>query len=256
MKASLEFVEEPFSEELVGSMLQEFREKGYVVLREVFARDSVDRFLNDVLGSLIPGNDGQLTVPPDSRLYVWPTRAPRLRQLLSPALSHAKSMKRSASLYAVNWHVLPEQEHQHANEVWHLDLDPEGMPDGGYHFPREIHVGMYFSDMTPALGPTEVVPGSHRNPQELSPFRPKFRSDQAELFACAKEDVILWDQRLWHRATRRTVPGYRVFAVFGFYTLPADRHKPRKMPAAQHAAWQAATSPAERAFYGGGFDLE
>ena len=76
---------------------------------------------------------------------------------------------------------------------------------------------------------------------------------ERESFLCRKEDVVLWDQRLWHRGTARTVPGLRIFAIFGFYSVPIYGTDRRVMTEAQRRAWLEAPDTSEQVFYGGAF---
>jgi hypothetical protein len=106
---------------------------------------------------------------------------------------------------------------------------------------------MYFRDMTVADGPTQVVPGSHVDPA-LSPYD----GSPVESFLPRKQDVVLWDQRLWHRGAPRTAEGDRIFALYGFYALPRfDQNHPVQMPRALAQLWDDATDPRDRLYLGG-----
>ena len=254
MKSCLTFNENPLNADELDELLIQFRDQGFVIVKNVFDRETVDQFRSDVLDALVTSEKGTPMPPDDSPLTIWPATAPRIRQLLSPALSHSKSSGRLPILYSTSWHISDETEAHYNNEQWHRDIDPDGTPGKEYHYPREVHVGMYFTDMTEQNGATEVVPGSHGDPLGLSPYRKN--APDTKLFLCQKEDVVLWDQRLWHRATRRTIPGHRVFAVFGFFAAPALRHRPRPMSTIQHKMWLDASNEKERIFFGGPFSPE
>ena len=247
IEPALRFAESPYHLNDIGNMLLRFRERGYVVLPGVFERGSVDAFREQVEAALVKTENGRWIMPEDSPLLVWPARAPRIRQALPGALSHA-TMKPHASMFESAWLVSEPGPPLSADKGWHKDRDHEGMPGREYHYPRDVHLGIYFTDMTPELGPTEVIPRSHRDLQ-LSPYS----GAPVEPFLCRKEDVVLWDQRLWHRGTPRTVPGMRVFAIFGFYGVPVYGHDRRFMPEAQRRALRDATSDADRVFFGGTF---
>ena len=64
-----------------------------------------------------------------------------------------------------------------------------------YLFPENIYIAAYFRDMTEADGPTQCIPGSHMDPS-LTPDNP---DAEVASFCPRKTDVVVWDQRLWHR---------------------------------------------------------
>jgi hypothetical protein len=165
-----------------------------------------------------------------------------------PGSLSAAEMKAHPSMFESAWLISPSGPPLSADKGWHKDRDHEGMPGREYHFPKDVHLGMYFEDMTAEHGPTEVIPRSHRDPS-LSPYS----GAKVDPFLCRKEDVALWDQRMWHRGTTRTLDGLRVFAIFGFYAVPIYGPDRREMPEAQHQAWLNAKDRSEQVFYGGPF---
>jgi len=126
--------------------------------------------------------------------------------------------------------------------AWHKDRDHDLVRRSEYHDPPTVHIGMYFTDMTPEHGPTEVILGSHRDPAR-SPYA---LDAQPALALIRKQDAFLLTQGLWHRGTRRTVPGLRVFALFGFYAVPVYDGMPWTMARSQRQAWQEADNPSEQ----------
>lgn len=107
---------------------------------------------------------------------------------------------------------------------------------------------MYFEDMTPEKGPTWVLPRSHRDPG-ITPYA---GSPEEVPLTCKKGDVVLWDQRLWHRGSARLTEGYRIVAIFGFYATPTTGR--RKLTPAQRNAFLAADTETEQVLYGGAMD--
>ena len=102
--------------------------------------------------------------------------------------------------------------------AWHKDPDHDLGRRSEHHGPPTVHIGMYFTDMTPEHGPIEVILGSHRDPAR-SPYAPDARPAHALI---RKQDAFLWNQALWHRGTRRTIPGLRVFALEKVGPMAAD----------------------------------
>lgn len=240
----------------INNILAHFREQGYAIIPNVFERDSVDAFRAQVEAALVPDDKGQLALPQDSPLRIYPAMAPVLRPFMRGALSPA-TMKPHASLFECAWLISPATPapppgtpRKPIAEGWHKDRWHETYPSpgGDYLYPDDGHLGMYFLDMTPALGPTYVIPRSHRDAR-LSPH-----SGAEEVpFLARKQDVVLWDQRLWHRGSPRTEPGNRIFAIYGFYRVPCYDDTPHQMSRAQLDAWAKATNGADRILLGGPF---
>ena len=245
----LRFNDTPYHWNQLGNILAEYRAKGYVILRGVFERDSVDEFLECVLAAAVKNEHGRCELPEDRREIVWPLYAPRIRQVLPPALSPAVIPPRPSLLEASWVFAEPNQE---VSRQWHKDQRHEGISGREYQYPLNVHLGMYFRDMEHDDGPTEVVPGSHwddsRNPYNDSPI---------EQFLPRKEDVVLWDQRCWHCASTRRKTGLRVFGIFGFYPIVRYQESPGfKMKTSVARAWMEADNPVDETFFGGQWSRE
>ncbi|MFB6136617.1 MAG: phytanoyl-CoA dioxygenase family protein [Halobacteriaceae archaeon] len=260
----LAFADEYGDSNLFQQKLAHFRDKGYVVLNDVFERESVDGFRAEVEAALDEAEGESPRLPPDSPLSIAPVEAPRIRQILPEALYYAERRYQPA-LEGATWIVSEGGESEAERETsegdlydvrtpgtprnWHKDESYKGLRSySEYHHPLSVHVRTYLEDMTPERGPTEVVPRSHRDETLAA------SEENAEPMLVEKQDAFLWDQRLWHRARPRTASGYRVFALFTFYLLPLHAGDEQRRPsAAQYEAWRRADD-AEKAFYGGLFD--
>jgi len=240
----LQFEAERYPKDTLDNLMAEFRERGYVILPKVYRRDSVDAYVQQVKQALV--FDGlEWDLPIDSPLIIWPAQAPRVRQTLTPALSHSVANP-LPSLYMNRWLIQPSEDPNSVPE-WHKDREPDGMPGQEYHYPKDVFVGMYFDDLTWEKGPTRIIPGSHRDNSllpKVSPDTPIF---------CQKEDALLFDQRTWHCGSPRKVPGLRILAVYGFYPVPLHYSFCFRMPEAQKKAWLQATKREDRVFFGGPF---
>ncbi len=240
----LEFVTELYPKPELDRMMAEFRDLGFVILPQVFKRETVDAFAEQVKAALF--FDGlEWDLPGESPLIIWPALAPRVRQVLTPALSHSVANP-LPSLYMNRW-LIQSPEDPNSVPKWHKDREPDGMPGKEYHYPKDVFVGMYFDDLTWEKGPTRIIPGSHRDLTLLpnvSPDVPAF---------CNKEDALLIDQRTWHCGSPRKVPGLRILAVYGYYPVPLHYSFCFKMPEAQRQAWLKATKRVDRVYFGGPF---
>ena len=250
MEPSLKFVEEPYPLRHLGNLLAQFRAKGFVVLPNVFERDSVDGFRQEVEAAVVKNPGGRLELPEDRPELVYPLRAPRIRAPLCGALSPSQ-IATKASVFETAWLISQSGK---MTDDWHKDRQHDvGMPGNEYHYPLGVHLGIYYRDMEDIEdGPTAVVPRSHQD-QSLNPYN----GSAQELFLARKEDVVMWDQRLWHRANSRQKEGWRIFTIYGFYAVQAFQGFPiRQMAKALAQAWIESKGTADEVFYGGAFSLD
>jgi hypothetical protein len=215
--AALRFVEDPYHPNDRGNALLHFREQGYTTLRDVFARDSVDAYRQQHLDR-VEANDtwwNPLSIPSTDTLTLAPARAPRLLDALRGAFMPWIAEPQPV-LMTGNWLVKPSKPDEKLVHDWHKDGDHAGGSTvHGYTYPQVIHTAIYLEDMTPDHGPTYVIPRSHRD-HSRSPYA----GTKEAPFLPAKGDVVLWDQRLWHRASPRIVDGHRLVAIFAFFAVP------------------------------------
>ena len=250
MEPSLKFVEEPYPLRHLGNLLAQFRAKGFVVLPNVFERESVDGFRQEVEAAVVKNQGGRLELPEDRPELVYPLRAPRIRAPLCGALSPSQ-IATKASVFETAWLISQSGE---MTDDWHKDRQHDvGMPGNEYHYPLGVHLGIYYRDMEDIEdGPTAVFPRSHQD-QSLNPYN----GSAQELFLARKEDVVMWDQRLWHRANSRQKEGWRIFTIYGFYAVQAFQGYPiRQMAKALAQAWIESKGTADEVFYGGAFSLD
>lgn len=245
--AALRFVQEPYHENDLGNLLLHFREQGYAILRSVFERDSVDAYREQICARVEPTDTpwNPLQLRMDDALVLEPARAPRLQAVLRAAFMPWATQPRPVLRHPA-WLIKPT--HPKPEVVvndWHKDADHLGTTTRqGYVCPQEISTAIYLEDMTLEHGPTYAIPRSHRDPT-LSPY-----SGAHEIpFLPGKADVVIWDQRLWHRASARTVPGLRTVAIFNFFAVPY-MHGPNPTEPARLKALAAAQTPEERLLFG------
>lgn len=244
---ALRFVEAPLHPNEEDGILLNLREQGYAILGGVFERDSVDAYVAQLTAAIRPTSMwyAPYEVPLDSPLSIAPARAPRLRSILRRCFG--PWWRPNIGLQQAGWVVRQHDPDPRVVHDWHKDADHEVLAcrDGHYHYPNVIHAVAYFADMSPAHGPTYVIPRSHRD-ASLSPHG----GAREVPFLPGKADVVLWDQRTWHRGSARTIPGYRIAAIFGFYPLPICTDAPLRLPAAQREAARSA-DPIDQLMFGG-----
>ena len=242
---ALKFNSDLYTPEVMGTILDQFREKGWARLPQLFERESVDAFVEQVHRARFH-NGLEWTLPDDQPIFVWAAQAPRIRQVIVPAMSYSVAPP-VPSLFLSVWIIQPVDTPQVVPK-WHKDRQPEGMPGNQYHYPDDVFVAMYFEDMTEECGPALIVPGSHRD-GAITPWS----GEPHEAMLGRKEDGILLDQRAWHCGMPRTLPGTRLTALYGYFPVPLFYGAPLRMPRAQRDAWMKAGSREDQGFWGGIF---
>ncbi|MGD9824422.1 phytanoyl-CoA dioxygenase family protein [Desulfobacter sp.] len=260
-KPAIEFVEELYSKEEIEKMVTQFQEKGYVILPDVFKRETVDPFVKQLEEIMI--FDGlKNTIPHNSPHYIHCAYTPRARQVLPYTLSHLNSKPYPC----LNTTIIIIQKDGDTSYIpeWHKDHSPEGMPGKEYYYPSTVFLAFYFEDMTDEHGPTLTIPGTHRD-LSIYPVDKNSYADVAvipdnddkklpvEAIHCRKQDAVLLDQRIWHRGTARKAPGTRYIFVYGAYPIAHFYGTVTHMPESQLHAWIHAKNMKDRVFFGGYF---
>lgn len=245
-ETSLIFNEELYSTEQISSFTKEFRDKGYVVLPRVFERESVKVFKKE-LEEIMYFNGNAWTIPEDSPHYITSALAPKGRQILPFALSHSVAQAMPALHTTIIVIETNDTRGQYA-PGWHKDREPDGMPGNEYHYPKDVFLAFYFEDIDEDRGPTQIIPGSHRDvslmPNTEAPV---------ESILLKMEDALLIDQRAWHRGVVRKAPGNRFVLVYGMYAMPQHYGSTFQMPRIQMHQWMNARNVRDRVFFGGPF---
>jgi hypothetical protein len=224
--SAIEFVTAPYTEQENSEHVASFRRQGWCCLRDVFVRASVFEFRQQLVASCPPGA-GQ--VPADWPGLAEPALAPRLRgsvpQLLAPPHPRGGAPT-GAQLFELAWQADPGP-----SEVqgWHRDRrggagtpgDAADATADRYRFPEAVHCSLYYRDMlTPDCGATEIVSASHLD--EACRMPADGDAESVTPFALRAQDVIVWDQRAWHRRGRFAPSAAdpddrRVMSIFGWH---------------------------------------
>jgi hypothetical protein len=240
------FIEELYSEEEVNRMVKEFQENGYTILRNVFERESVKEFKAQ-LQELMFFNGISYTLPDDSLHYFYPALAPRGRQFLPQLLSHSIA-KPMPSVHTTIIVIETDDTRGSYAPQWHKDRQPDGMPGKEYHYPQDVFLGYYFEDIDEDHGPTQIIPGSHRD-VTLNPYN----GAPVESIYLNMEDALMLDQRTWHRGVSRKAPGTRFLIVYGIYAMPHYYGTTFQMPRIQRDLWMKTANIKDRIYFGGPF---
>src|SRR4051794_1786701 len=117
VRSALRFVDAPIHPNQEGNLLLQFREQGFVVVQNVFERDSVDLYLEQIRALVRPGPGSwqPLMIPLDNEVVIAPARAPKLRHLLRSAFSWGRE-RPQACLARPDWLIRqanPDQKQVH-----------------------------------------------------------------------------------------------------------------------------------------------
>lgn len=90
---------------------------------------------------------------------------------------------------------------------WHVDDDVRFPLPSGYELPPEIpmpctgvHLIYYLVDVPLELGPTQLVPGSHRSGFEPAPYEEPSYKGQGPVSAVGRAgDLVFYHHAVWHR---------------------------------------------------------
>jgi hypothetical protein len=240
------FIEELYGENEIHQMVSEFQEKGYTILPNVFERESVKEFKAQ-LEEIMYFNGNAYTIPDDCPHYMHSALAPRCRQILPIVLSGSIAKPMPVIHTTIIVIETDEMRGQYA-PGWHKDRQPDGMPGTEYHYPDDVFLAFYFEDIDDEHGPTQIIPGSHRdvtlNPNTDAPV---------ESIHLKMEDALLIDQSAWHRGVSRIAPGTRFVIVYGIYALPHFYGVTKQMPRIQMKHWMNSRRLKDRVYFGGPF---
>ena len=243
---ALQFNTELYSQNEIAEMINSFKDKGYAILPKVFKRESIPLFKKQ-LEEIIVHNGLAYTIPDDSPHYIVSALAPRGRQILPYALSHSVA-KAMPTLHTSIFVIETNETRGKYAPQWHKDREPDGMPGEEYHYPKDVFLAFYFEDIDDEHGPTQIIPGSHRDVSLLPNTDAPVESIHLKM-----EDALLIDQRAWHRGVARKAQGTRFVIVYGMYAMPHHYGTNFQMPKSQLKQWMSAKTVKDRVYFGGPF---
>ena len=243
--SSLRYNQNLFPDSEIKKLIHQFKQKGFVILPNVFERESVKKFKTE-LEEIMFHNGISYTIPDNSPHYMAGALAPRGRQILPHSLSDSIA-KPMPSIHTTIIVIETDKTNGYAPD-WNKDRQPDGMPGKEYHFSSDVFLAFYFEDITEEHGPTQIIPGSHQD-NTLNPYN----DSKVESILLNMEDALLIDQRAWHRGISRKAPGTRFVIVYGMYALPQHYGTTFQMPHAQIHHWMNADNLNDRVYFGGPF---
>ena len=201
-----------YTNDELKTLASSFQGKDYIICSDVFKRESVKEFENE-LEEITYFNDLSYTISNNSPLYITTVTVPRGRQVLPYVLSFTVAKPMPALHSSIFIIETEEMRGKYAPE-WHKDRQPDGIPGNEYHFPLDVFFAFYFEDIDNNHRPTQIIPGSHRDATPLSNTEALVESIHLQM-----EDVLLTDQRAWHRGVSGKDPDPRFVFVYGMYAM-------------------------------------
>jgi ectoine hydroxylase-related dioxygenase (phytanoyl-CoA dioxygenase family) len=190
----------------LASLVEEFHREGFLVLRNVLSPEEVAVVRAGVEKAFEGppngyGNNIRVCMfergPEFEALIDHPNIVPVVEAILGP---DCHLIAQSALRTGPNESVAPMF---HCDEVVRFPI-----PDGVELDPRIqmpvfiVNLNIYLVDVDEELGPTELVPGSHRagrNPRPDADGRVEYNGRKPVMATGKAGDVVLWHDQTWHR---------------------------------------------------------
>lgn len=200
------------------SMQQDLAEKGYAVFEQVISREPLAELHTRLLEAYenAPRFEGGGSIL--GHLNCFPGEAARfiydeLRECgLVEAVVSARPGRCSDMFARVNWN-LPGSSDQH----WHMD----GTFVGDF-----IICNVAIVDIDPTNGPTEVIPGSHRQFYPYWRFVKERKTRMATPVILRQGDIMVRTSTLWHRGTANRSNAIRPMMSLSFGEKEAGPEDP------------------------------
>jgi len=198
---------------------QSFLEQGYLHVPGVLTGDTLERYRNDF------DRVWETEKPPvGSRKLL---KHPSFLELIEhPAILNVHRSFFGKALQLIQYDLLRQgPQSSSADRAWHRDFTHPG------DLPLSINTIVYFDDMDEEVGPTRVVPGTHKG-DALPP--PEHHHDplpgEVPVYARAG-DVVFINSAIWHTGGRNAGGGLRrgAYLYYGYWWLrPFSDTEPEK----------------------------
>lgn len=192
----------------LASLLEEFHREGFLVLRGVLSPDEV--------ATVLAGVQRAFGGPPDGygetiRVRMF-ERGPEFEALID----HPNIIPLIEAILGPDCHLIAQNAlrtgpNQSVASVFHCDETVRfPIPEGVELDPRipmpvfVVNLNIYLVDVDEELGPTELVPGSHRagrNPVPDINGNVEYKGRKPVMATGKAGDVVLWHDQTWHRGT-------------------------------------------------------
>ncbi|HEY0828279.1 MAG TPA: phytanoyl-CoA dioxygenase family protein [Bacilli bacterium] len=188
--------------------IDEFNKQGFTVFREAISDAWADQLRNGLLKYLKephqPGQGEHFR----TRMFERGEAYVRLIEN-APIVDFAESLLgNNCHMFCMNAFVTPRDQ---GISGWHVDEDlflpipPDAELDPRIQIPTYLVTCIYYLvDVTENMGPTQLVPGSHRSGQYPSPNHdlPKYKDQGPMTILAKKGDCLVFSGQVWHRGSK------------------------------------------------------
>ena len=211
-----QFNADPPSEAQLAQWHAQMIDKGYIVIRDALPKATAEHFRNRIKD--LPDHP-----------YYGSTSLVRLFELgmdFVALMENQPVFALAERLFGTRMHLIAMQGHRmfRGNEITTFHSDeiylqrPEGVSDDVEYPPiiNVINCHYYMVDVPIELGPTEVVPGSHRacrGPRPSDGDPPRWRGQSHVSLTCNAGDCIVYSNQMWHRGGKNSTDRTRVSVV-------------------------------------------
>ena len=211
------FVTDTPTEAQLAEWEKSFWNEGYIVIKNALPKDTVAHFLE------------RMSTIPDSAGYEGSNSLVRLFEQgmdFVNLLENEPIISIMRRVLGDDCHIIALQGHRMSkgNEVssWHADeiflQRPHGVADSVPYPPiiNAINCHYYVMDVPVELGPTEVVPYSHRACRQPTPSDgdpPKWDNHEPKTFDVSAGDCIMYSNQTWHRGAPNSTDQTRLSVV-------------------------------------------
>ncbi|UVI32009.1 phytanoyl-CoA dioxygenase family protein [Paenibacillus spongiae] len=187
--------------------LDEFNKQGFTVIRGALQTEEADALKEGVLEAFQGPEDGY---GPTIRTLMFEKGERFQRLIMQPGVvDFAEALLgRGCHMFAMNALRTPRNE---GIDQWHVDEElffplPEGVEfDPRIQLPTFLVTCIYYLvDVTESMGPTQLIPGSHRSGREPDPTHnpPLYKGQGPVTIVAKKGDCLIFSGQTWHRGAR------------------------------------------------------
>lgn len=187
--------------------LEEFNRQGFTVVRGALPAEQADAIRSGVLEAFAGPEDGygghiRTKMFERGDDFVKLLEQPRVIDIAEALLGH------NCHMFAMNSLLTKQGE---GIDYWHVDEElffpiPEGATlDPRIVMPTFLITCIYYLvDVTEEMGPTQLVPGSHRSGQHPDPSQdpPVYEGVEPVSIIAKKGDCLMFTGQVWHRGAK------------------------------------------------------
>ncbi|SFS49374.1 phytanoyl-CoA dioxygenase family protein [Paenibacillus sp. BC26] len=188
--------------------LEEFYRKGFTVIRNMLDEERVDTYRKAFEHEF-------KTTEPDGYGANLRTKMFERNNLFLQLIDEERTVSFAEAVLGKNCHMFSNNGLYTTPgtgiDFWHVDEDlffpmpEEAELDPRIQMPCFMFTAMYYlTDVTEDMGPTQLIPGSHRSGRHpASPKETPFYNGQGPVSIVAKKgDMLLFNGQTWHRGAR------------------------------------------------------